>query len=79
MKAEAIYVVVTQRGYVSEPSIALTEEDAARKYVLLWLPDHVRPTGYVLDQLWQSFKNAGYTVTQIQIPKELDGREVCRT
>lgn len=79
MKAEFIYVVVTPKGYVSEPSIALSRDMAARKYLMQWLPDDVAPIGYVLDQLWQSFRNAGYTITEIKLPADLEGAEVCRT
>ncbi len=79
MKAEAIYVVISPKGYVSEPSISLTSDDAKRRYMQQWLPREVSPTCYTFDQLWQSFANAGYTVQEIKLPKEIDGREVCRT
>ncbi len=78
MKAEAVYVVVTPKGYVSE-GVALSELDAIRLYLANWLPADVRPTGETMYALWQSFQNVGYSTKKLELPPELFGAEVCRT
>lgn len=79
MKAEAIYVVISPKGYVSEPSISLSRNDSKYAYMRQWLPQEVGTTAFELEPLWACFARAGYTVKEIKLPKELDGREVCRT
>ena len=77
-KAAALFVVVTPRGHVSDGA-AFSEEEATRRYLERWLPDGVKPTGYVMDQLWQSFANAGYRCVKIDLPKNVEGKPICAT
>lgn len=78
MQADAIYVVVTPQGRVSDCA-AFNMEQATHRYMMEWLPNGLKPTGYVLDQLWRAFVDAGYKVHRIDLPESVEGRSVCRT
>lgn len=78
MKADAIYVVITPHGLISDTS-AFNEGQATRYYVRKWMPDRVSLSDYVADQLWREFEKVGYKVHRIDLPKALEGKEICHT
>lgn len=78
MEAKAIWVVVTPNGYVSDTA-AFNKDQAIHRYLMQWLPEGVKPTGYTLDQLWSAFENAGYSANLIPLPPDIEGRGVCLT
>jgi hypothetical protein len=78
MRADAVYIVTTPKGHVSD-CVAYSIGEATRRYVRQWLPPEVSPVGHVLDELWRSFENVGYRVHGVALPEHLEDSEVCLT
>jgi hypothetical protein len=80
MRADAIYVVTTPTGHVSDTA-AFEREQATHRYVVQWLPEAVRvkASEFLLSCMWQAFEEAGYKAHRIDMPDALEGKPVCRT
>lgn len=78
MKAEAVYVVQTPDGHVSDTA-AFDLGLATRRYVRQWLHPSVSISDYMADQLWREFAKSGWKVHRVDLPDKLDGKSVCHT
>jgi hypothetical protein len=78
MKAQALYVITTPKGHVSD-SVSFDMETATQMYVAKWFPDSVKVRPYTLSLIWQDFAEAGYKVHRVDLPENVDGKPVCRT
>lgn len=78
MTADAIYVVITPSGHISD-SAAYDMGLATRSYVRKWMPEPVSVSDYIADQLWREFAKSGYKVERVDLPDNLTGKPVCRT
>lgn len=78
MKAEAVYVVTTPDGHISD-NASFNEGQATRRYVRQWLHPNVSISDYLADQLWREFEKSGWRVNRIDLPGKLDGKPVCFT
>ena len=72
-----VFMVVTPQGKVSEPSCALREQVSVMKYVQQWMPPKVSLSPYLSDALWESFKEAGYRVIEVELPDSVQNLGIC--
>lgn len=78
MKAEAVYVVQTPDGKVSDTA-GFHEGQVTRRYIRQWLPPKVSIGDYLADQIWREFEKSGWKVHRVDLPDKIDGKPVCYT